>query len=187
MTTTDARRANRPASVLAALAAALATVGCASSGGDTHVAGLDPRLSDLAWLVGVWQAGDAEPGEPRPVQVEHWQVLDDGSLGAANYQRIGDDVVPHQNLAVRHLAGGDVVLEVTGYRLTGDTASPGPVARYAMTDAGPDFARFESPTLVPRAILYQRGPRGQMVISMVVPSETGENELFVAFERVTNG
>jgi hypothetical protein len=186
MTSPTATRAFRPASVLAALAAALAAVGCASSGGAAEVEGLDPRLADLGWFVGVWQAGDAEPGEPRPVQIEHWQVLDDGSLGAANYQRIGDEVVPHQNLAVRGL-GGDVVLEVTGYRLSGDTASPGPVARYAMTESGPDFARFEAAGLVPRAILYQRGPRGQMVISMVVPGDSGENELFVAFERVANG
>jgi hypothetical protein len=159
---------------------------CASTP-DEPPAGLDGELEQLGWLVGVWQAGDAEPGEERPVQIEHWQVLDDGSLGAANYQRVGDEVVPHQNLAVRHLGDGRVVLEVTAYQLVGDSAVPVPQPTYAMTESGTDFARFEAPGVVPRAILYQRGPQGQMVISIVMPGPDGERELFVAFERIGRG
>lgn len=168
------------------IAALVLATACASTN-DGPPAGLDGELEQLGWFVGVWQAGDAKAGEERPVQIEHWQVLDDGSLGAANYQRVGDEIVPHQNLAVRHLGDGRVVLEVTAYELVGDSAVPVAKPTYTLTEAGTDFARFEAPGVVPRAILYQRGPQGQMVISIVMPGPDGEKELFVAFERIGRG
>ncbi|MEZ5980304.1 MAG: hypothetical protein R3F34_19120 [Planctomycetota bacterium] len=166
---------------------ALALVAACSSPGpspaDLRVA---PELADMTWMLGLWRAGVGDGSGPRPAQFEHWQIADDGSLISANYQRVQGEVVPNQNSAMRVDPMGRVVLELTKYQLVGERYVPSPLPTYRLAESGPDFARFEGPDgVVPRSFLYQKGPKGQLVLSLVLPSADGEKEYFVSFDKVS--
>ena len=78
----------------------VATAGFAADSGTASA----PRVADLAWLAGCWEAEGGEPGSE-----EHWLAPAGGTLFGISRTVRGGQTVTHELMQVRERAPGDLV------------------------------------------------------------------------------
>jgi hypothetical protein len=119
---------------------AVAATGFAADSGSVSA----PRVADLAWLAGCWEAEGGEPGSE-----EHWLAPAGGTLFGISRTVRGGQTVTHELMQIRERAPGELVF----------IASPAGQATttFTLVAQGAGSVTFENPEHdFPQRVIYRR-------------------------------
>jgi hypothetical protein len=154
----------RKRTALGALGSAVLLVLAATSFGAAPGTVAAPRVEDLAWLAGCWDAAGGEPGSE-----EHWLAPAGGTLFGISRTVRGGQTVTHELMQIRERGPGELVF----------IASPAGQATttFPLVAHGESSVTFENPEHdFPQRVIYRRD--GDVLRARIEGTEGGKEKGF---------